>query len=255
MLLDLLSLFVGAIAIFIVKNPHGFEGAVAVGLLLAGLCWYGCYVYTRLWNKRFHVKPIHHVLCAIAALITLLFSVLYPALGYLREAGEASIAVWQAMVQQDPVWAAATFRNAFQAVRTLGIEDFRGVPVPGSPGSWIPTTKDKSRQEAASVYATAACTNFARTRPFLSKIVWARPGVPADVVFQDVHNWHQRNPNYPPSRAIALAVKQIQARLVAQVPQLVSLSRALAVALFFLAQAVPFGLVGWAAYRDIKVRA
>lgn len=255
MLLDLLSLLGGAVAVFFLKNPRGFVLAVAVGVLLAALCWYGCFAYTRLWNRRFHVKPAHHMLCAVAALITLLFSLLYPALGYVREAGEVSVAAWEATIRRDSVWATATFRNAHQAVRSLGIEDFRGVPPPSSPGSWIPTSHDRSRQEAASTYATSACIHFARSRPFLSKVVWVRPGIPAEVVFEDVHRWHQRNPNYPPERAIGLAVQQIRAGLIAQVPRLVSIFRILAVVVFFLAQGVPFGLVGWAAYRDIKVTA
>ena len=255
MILDLLSLLGGAVVVFFAKNPKGFELALAVGLLLAGLCWYGCYTYSRLWNRRFHVKPVHHVLCAVAALITLLFSILYPALGYVREAGEVSITLWETTIRRDGVWAATTFRNAYAAVKRLGLEDFRAVPQPGIPGSWIPTTNDRSRQAAASAYASSACIHFARSRPFLSKVVWARPGIPADVVFEDVHRWHQRNPNYPPERAIGLAVEQIHAGLIAQVPRLVTISRMLAVILFFLAQAVPFGLVGWAAYRDIKVRA
>jgi hypothetical protein len=254
LILDLLSLLTGSVAIYSVRNPTGFRLAVFVGVVLALVCWYGCYAYTRLWNRRFHVKPIHHVLCALAALITLGFSVLYPALAYVREAGEASIASWEATVNRDGVWAATTFRTAYQAVRKLGIEDFKGVPEPGAVQSWIPTSHDESRQTAAGVYASSACNHFSRSRPFLSKLVWARPGIPTEVVFADVRRWHRTNPNYPPERAIELAVEQIRAGLVAQVPRIVALSRILTIILFLLAQAVPFGLVGWAAYRDIQVR-
>jgi len=206
------------------------------------------------WLLCLHAA-LEHVLCAIAALITLAFSVLYPGIAYVRDAAEASIAVWEATISRDGAWAATTFREAYQAVRKVRPGDFRGVPPPGSPRSWIPTSTDESRQKAAAVYASSACAHFARSRPFLSKIVWARPGIPAEVVFADVHRWHQTNPNYPPERAIGLAVEQIRAGLVAQVPRLVATFRILTIILFLLAQAVPFGLVGWAAYRDIKVRA
>ena len=37
-------------------------------------------------------------------------------------------------------------------------------------------------------------------------------------------------------------------------PHLVSMLRLFSLAMFLLAQAVPFGLIGWAAYRDIKVK-
>jgi len=252
---DLITLLAGSVAISAIRNPPGFRFAILAGIVLAALCWYGCYAYTRLWNTRFHVKPLHHLLCGLAALITLAFAMLFPALAYVREAGEASIAAWEATINRDTIWAGLTFRSAYQAVRKLGIEDFAGVPEPGSLRSWIPTTHDESRQTAASVYASSACSHFARSRPFLSKLVWARPGIPADVVFADVRRWHRTNPNYPPERAIGLAVEQIRAGLVAQVPRIVTVSRTLTIVLFLLAQAVPFGLVGWAAYRDIKVRA
>jgi len=251
---DLLSLLAGAAGIFLVKDHGGFRWAVLIGLLLAGACWFGCYHYTRLWNKRFRVKPIHQVLCGVAALITLVFSVFYPALAYVRDAAEASITVWEGQIRLDGLWAAGTFREAYYAVRKLGIEDFRGIPGPGAPRSWIPTAHDKSRQEAAAIYASSACAHFASNRPFLSKVVWARPRVPAEVVFADVHHWHQTNPNYPPERAISLAAEQIRTGLVAQAPRLVSTMRFVAIILFLLAQALPFGLVGWAAYRDIKVK-
>jgi len=255
LIFDLLSLLTGSVAIFSVRNPAGFRLAVLIGLVLAILCWFVCHVYARLWNRRFHAKAIHHALCALAALITLSFSVLYPALVYIREAGEASILSWQASINRDGQWAESTFRSAYQAVRKLGIENFAGVPPPGSAQSWIPTSHDQSRQAAAAIYASSACDHFAHHRPFLSKIVWARPGIPAEVVFADVRHWHRTNPNYPPERAIGLAVAQIRAGLVVQVPRIVAAARILTIVLFLLAQAVPFGLVGWAAYRDIKVRA
>jgi hypothetical protein len=252
--IDFLSLLVGAAAIFLARDPGGFRWAAIAGIVFAGLCWWGCYYYTRLFNTRYRVKLIHQALCASAALITLMFAVLYPALAYVGDAADLSIKVWEATLSVDVPWAATTFREAYTAVRRLGIEDFSGIPEPGAANSFIPTSHDESRQRAASVYASAACDHFAVSRPFLSKVVWARPGIPTEAVFEDVRRWHASNPNYPPVRAIALAGEQIRSRLAIQTPHLVSMLRLLAVALFLLAQAVPFGLIGWAAYRDIKVK-
>jgi len=253
LLTDLFSLLSEATAIFSVRTADGFWSSVAVGLLLAALCWYACHWYARLWNRRFQLRITHHTLCTLAGLTALAFSVLYPAVRYVGDAAEASSTLWEIAIRGDSNWADTTFREAYEAVRRLGVEDFRGVPPAGSPSSWIPTTSDQSRQEAAAVYASAACRHFARSRPFVSKIVWARPGVPADIVFADVQRWHQTNPQYPPDRAIQLAAEQIRAGLIRQVPRLVSMFRVATLLLFILAQTISFGVVGWAAYRDIKV--
>lgn len=255
MITDFLALLFSSIGMFITRNSGGFRLALLVGIALAVLCGYVCHRSAHWWNRRFHRRLAHHALCLLSALITLIFAILYPAVSYFREAGEASIEVWRAAINSDPAWAESTFQKAYNAVRELGIEDFAAVSPPGSARSWIPASHDESRQTAASVYAESACAHFAHSRPFLSKMVWARPGVPAETVFSDVRRWHLTNPTYPIERAIELAVEQIRSRLIAQVPRIVTLSHILTVLLFLLAESVPFGLIGWAAYRDIKIQA
>ncbi len=251
---DLLSLLIGSIPIYIAKDPGGFRLALLIGLVLAALCWYICSVYARSWNRRFHIRFSHHVLCAFASILTLFFAVIFPALAYTKEAALASIDLWKYQLNLDSPWAAATFARAYEEVKRLGIEDFSRVPPPGAPNSFIPTNHDESRQVAALAYANEACRHFDDRRPFLSKVVWSSPGVPSRTIFNDVHQWHQTNPNYPPSRAIEIAAGQIRQGLEPQVPRVVYLSRIAVLILFALVQAVPFGLIGWAAYRDIKVR-
>jgi hypothetical protein len=254
MLLDLLSLLLGCIAIFWAKEPALFGITVLTGAILAAFCWYVCSVYTHYWNRKFRVTLTHHILCGFASICTLVFVVLFVSLYYTKDAALASIAVWQLQLNQDNEWAEQTFATAYDRVKELGIEDFSNAPPPGSPNSLIPTTQDESRQTAASVYADEACNHFDTSRPFLSKIVWSSPGVPSETIFKDTVEWFQTNNTYPPSRAIDIAATQIKEGLDPQVPRVLHLSRAAVAILFVLAQAIPFGLIGWAAYTDIKVR-
>jgi hypothetical protein len=254
MLTDLLTILVGSIPIYFASNPVGFRLAVLIGTLLAGLCWYLCALYARLWNKRFHITVTHHALCAFASVCTLFFSVLFASLGYTKDAALVSIDLWKFQLNRDGLWAAGTFARAYEQVKRAGLEDFSNAPAPGSPNSFIPTSHDRSRQIAASTYANEACRHFDTKRPFLSKVVWSNPGVPSETIFRDVHSWHQKNPNYPPARAIEIAAIQIKQGLEPQVPRVVYLSRVAVSILFLLVQAVPFGLIAWSAYRDIKVR-
>jgi hypothetical protein len=211
-------------------------------------------VYTRLWNRRFHLTVEHHLFCAFAALCTLFFTVLYGSLYFTKDAAIASIDAWQEQLNHDGYWGDQTYAEAYDKVKELGIEDFSRSPAPGNANSLIPTSHDESRQLAASTYADEACRHFDQRRPFLSKVVWSSPGVPSEVIFQDVKSWHEHNPNYPPSRAIEIAATQIKDGLEPQAPRVIFLSRLAVAVLFILIQALPFGLIGWAAYRDIKVR-
>ncbi len=236
------------------KDPGGFRLTLLAGVLLAGLCWYLCSVYTRMWNKRFRITITHHALCLFASLCTLFFTILFASLAYTKDAALASISLWQTQLNHDEPWAERTYSKAYDKVKDLGTEDFSNAPPPGSPGSLIPTNSDEARQTAASTYSNEACRHFDTKRPFLSKVVWSSPGVPSEVIFHDVRKWHETNPNYPPARAIDIAANQIKEGLDPQAPRVITLSRLAVTALFLLVQAIPFGLIGWAAYRDIKAR-
>jgi hypothetical protein len=253
MFLDLLSLLSGSTLIFVAKAAGTFQFTIVLGIILAAICWYVCTVYTQLWNKRFHVTLVHHVICGFASVCTLLFVILFQSLSYTKDAALTSIHLWQAQLNADQMWADQTFAKAYAAVKELGTEDFSKAPAPGNSGTFIPTKTDQARQTAAAMYADEACRHFDMKRPFLSKIVWSSPGVPSDTIFEDVRAWHAHNPSYPPSRAIDIAASQIQNGLEPQAPRVVYVARLFIVFLFLLVQAVPFGLIGWAAYRDIKV--
>ncbi|MDX1982857.1 MAG: hypothetical protein SFV51_21485 [Bryobacteraceae bacterium] len=254
MLADLFSLLLGCIPIYMAKAPGSFRLTVLAGVVLAGLCWYLSSVYTRMWNKKFRITATHHFLCGFASVCTLLFTILFASLYYTRDAALISIGAWQLQLNNDAIWAERTFSKAYEKVKDLGTEDFSNAPPPGSPNSFIPTNSDESRQTAAAMYSNEACKHFDQKRPFLSKVVWSSPGVPSEVVFEDVKHWHETNPNYPPSRAIEIAANQIKQGLQPQAPRVIYLSRLAVAALFLLIQAIPFGLIGWAAYRDIRAQ-
>ena len=253
MFIDMVSLGLTATSIFLSTNSQGFLTAIALGLLLAALAWYGCAKYAQLWNRRFQVKPVHHLICALAAIVTLFASLIYPAFGYLHEAGEVSIAVWKARVQSDPVWASETFHETYLAVQKLGLEDFSDVPQPGAPGSFIPVNHQESRYLAAATYASAACRDLAAQRPFLSLLVWARPSIPTETLAKDAQVWFQTNKSYPPQRAIALVTQEINGGLTEQLPQTVTIGRISLVLLFLLVQSLTFGSIGYASYRALRV--
>jgi len=252
---DFLSLLVGCVAFFAANSRGNFTLTLVVGSLLAALCWVGCSYYSRLWNLRYRVTITHHVLCCLAAILTLLFTVIFVALRYTKEAARVSVQGWELQINLDKFWAERTYASTWQKVKSLGLEDFTNAPPPGMPNSHIPTNKDPSIRLAASTYAKASVEHFKNNRPFLSKIVHTQIELPSQVLDADVKNYFATvSKSYPPPRAISLVASQMTRELDSQLPRVATTFRLIAVGLFFAVQFIPFGLVGLAAYRNIKVR-
>jgi hypothetical protein len=254
MVTDLLSLLEYCISIYAGREPTAFRITVVAGIVLGVLCWLLSSYYTRLWNKRFRITLTHHLLCGFASVCTVVFTIVFSSLLYTRDAALTRIELWESQLKNDAGWGERTFAKAYDRVKEMGAEDFTNAPPPGSPNSIVPMNLDETKQTVASLYANEACRHFDINRPFLSKLVWSSPGVPAEMIMQDVNEWLQHNRIYPAVRAINIAGVRIKEGLDPQAPRVVSLARFSVTALFLLVQLIPFGLIGWAAYRDIKVR-
>jgi hypothetical protein len=232
-----------------------FLGTLIGGFLLGAICWLLCSRYSRLWNLRYRVTLTHHVLCGIAAVLTLLFILTFVSLKYTRQVAEAIIASWQQQIQADSAWENKTFRKAFEQIKALGVEDFSNYPHPDQGGHTAPASKQESRQTLATVYATEAVKHFNKSHPYLSMILRAEPGISPKIISDDVTAFFAAHPGelYLNMNAVRLAADHIRRGLDVQVPRVVPISRTVIVILFLLVQAIPFGLIGVAAYRDLKV--
>lgn len=241
---------------FLRADQRGLVATGVVGALLGAVCWFVASRYSRLWNVRYHVRPWHHVLCGLAAAATMVATLGYVAVRYAREAALSSIERWHVELQQDQPWARSTFRRAYYAVEKLGLEDFSMFPRPEAGGRRVPLNDERSRVAAASVYADSACGHFRSSRAFLSRVLWPRSALPRDVVESDIRQWFAAlHRDYPFDQAVALVARKIKEQLDLQTPRVVKLARLAAVLVFLVFQAVPFGLIGWGAYRDIRVHA
>jgi hypothetical protein len=251
---DFLSLFAGCIALFAVNSRAEFGLTLIVGIALGALCWFACSRYSRLWNLRYRVTFTHHLFCALAAILTLLFTVVFIALRYTKEAAYASVQAWEADINHDDIWAETTFATAWQKVKSSGLEDFSKVPAPGMPDSQIPMNTPASIHLAAAVYATCSAENFTKNRPFLSKILQAHTELPAQVLDAEVNSYFATKGNtYPLDRAISLVVSEIKSQLDDQLPGVVTTFRSLAAGSFLCVQCIPFGLVAIAAFKKLKL--
>jgi len=255
LLYDMWSLLTHCVLLLELTEPKVFLLTILSGLGLAVTFWWACSHFSRLWNTRWQIKPLHHLLCALAAFLTFAAVTLFVSLRFAKDAALQSIEAWQSEINRDAPWGTEVFREAYEQVKTLGKEDFGAYPHPTEGGDAIPVSRPESRFRVAEVYADAACKHFTTHRPFLGRVTWPpASSVPRDVILGDVDSWFQaKRDSYPLSQAVALAASQIRSKLDSQTPRVVYVSRFTLFGIFFVAQAVPFGLIGYAAYQDLKV--
>lgn len=247
-LIDILSQCVTAI------DRGTFYFLILLSLVLGGLCWVACSYYTRLWNKGFHVKLQHHVLCAIAALLTVVFTIRFYAVGNLELIVDEMIDQWSEELTEDDEWAAQTYETAFYTVKDLYPKDFKDVPEPDSEDTYIPFNSLGMQQACIEVYVHEACADFSTMHPFLDKMLSAQPGVSEDEILSDIQDYFRENTGlYPLERAIVIATEHIREGLLEQSPKTVWKTRLILILLFLGVQSIPFGIIGYCAYKDLSV--
>ncbi len=58
-------------------EPLLFGLTLLAGVILAALCWWAATHYSRLFNLTFQITRLHQILCAGAAMLTLIFCLLF----------------------------------------------------------------------------------------------------------------------------------------------------------------------------------
>jgi hypothetical protein len=248
--------------LFAKTNPLGLALSVLAGIGLAALCWFVTVFYTRLWNTRYRPGLVHHLLCGIAALITMLFTIAYFALGYAQQAAENRVAAWKSALEEDcrrkGGFSDRMMVVAYRAVQKSGLEDMEGFPPPGTrefeASSRYPENADGTRRLAAKLWAEAVLGNYKDNQQFLSTLVSPRRA-PVEIWYNDEVAFRKRNlgNTYYVENGIEAVASDIRRDITAQAPRLIPQTRAILVTIFLFVQLIPFTLVGWGAYRDIKV--
>lgn len=250
---DIFLLQINCIVQYMLREPGAFRLTLVIAVLFAAGMGVACGGFARLWNTRYRISAFHYLLCILSAAIAFCFTLCAPSLKYTKEAALVSIGVWRVAISLDSTWAAKTFKDAYDSVQATHTENFTGFPPPGSPVARIPVNHSESRLAMAATYANGAVSHFQHNLPFLSLAVWPHAKLPAAVVRADVDGWDFRRSDYPVGRAIDITATQIKAQLEPQAPRVVWLMRLLVVILFLIAESIPFGIIGRAAYRDIRI--
>jgi len=110
-------------------------------------------------------------------------------------------------------------------------------------------------QICVETYVEAACSDFSTVHPFLNLMLSAQPGISEDEIRNDIYGYFQinRTDAYPLERAVKIAADHIRESLLEQSPKTVWKTRMILILLFLAVQMFPFGIIGYCAYKDLKV--
>ncbi|NDA26446.1 MAG: hypothetical protein EBZ05_06370 [Verrucomicrobia bacterium] len=235
-------------------DPRFFLFVVAGAFLLSAAMWWICSVFSNLWNKRYHLHLWHHLLCFFAAIITFFTTLIFFSLPYVKPLVEYSVGTWQARMESNASLWNETLDQCRKTCAKLGIPQVNptGVTVSysGSDGKKIEGIRHVSR-----IFANRILKDFWQNRPMLSLILWARGAEARAAMTESMVTYFDANPRGYMERAdvVKVGAQKIREDLDRQIPKIVPYARAILVLAFLLVQAIPFGIIAYCSYRDIKV--
>jgi hypothetical protein len=244
------------VTLLVQTEPLLFGLTLLAGVILAALCWWAATHYSRLFNLTFQITRLHQILCAGAAMLTLIFCLLFVSLKFTKQIAQQAIDSWNHEITTDTRWQYRVGVKIYYLIKATGAENFAKYPPPTDVGVRFPANKPSSRHIMASVPANEALHLFQISNPYLSHVLSLPARMPEGTIISDVNQFFAQFPNgiYYMSRAINLAAREIKSRLDPETPKAVTYARLILTACFFAAQSIPFVWIGIAAYRDLQVK-
>jgi hypothetical protein len=252
LLTDILRGMLTCLRIAATQHARLLPVAIGFGLLLAAACWIGTSRFARLWNRRFQVTAGHQVVCGIAASAAFLATLGFFGMQFVSDYAQLRVGMWEAELLVDVNWQRRTFTKAYEDVRALGTEDFRGSsPTSGS----IPAETVRARQVIARRYVTEAVADFRARSPWLGSVLRPAAAATSERLRMDMDAMiaAPSNAAYPLDPATGFVARGIAESLLHQTPRLTTLGRTVVVAAFCSVELVALGVIGYAAHREIRL--
>lgn len=166
---------------------------IVLAIAFSAFCWWICTHYTKLWNKRYDIRPNFKYICSIAAGITFLTVLSFIGLKNTRPVAEAMVEKWENDVIDNEALQTESLVKAYEAVASSGLETMDGYPHPSQGGNMIPMNSSKAQILTSAIYASKACENFQRSHPFLGWFLKADKGIPSEMIAADLDAFFTAN--------------------------------------------------------------
>lgn len=221
MLKGIFVLLIGSNPVFAVLNPAGF-GLVCIGAVtFACFLWWLCNKFTSLWNRSFYLNWFHHVVCAIAGLVTIFLCITFVSVGEIGQVLDQVVTEWGSQMRESS----------------------------GSSVSQRASLGDSSSESAAGGQSIASdgdlVHQFEMTHPFLCEVVH----------LDNVDSYGNSQPGEQDSQmgqTIDHVAAGLKDELQEQARHVVFLLRSILFLSFVLVQGIVFFLTGYAAHRNIR---
>lgn len=252
----LFELLVGSLGDLLHSGARYLITGLIVGAGLALVGWWAAGRFARLWNRRYRLRLPHHLLRIAAAVVTFLAVLGWSVTSFVEGMAWSAEQRCQEVLSEGDRWLQEAHAQAYSAVWELGTENFGGVPSPDAVGSYIPLTNAASVEAVATVYARSAVARLEEQLPQVALL--AERGL--EVVIRRLavalrDGLGDAGRAFSVAQAKEFVVSDLIGNLLAPVRAWVQLARVKLAALLLVTQALVFGLIGFAAYRDIKILA
>ena len=243
----------GCLGFYLWDAPLGFLGSGLLGVLLALLSAFGAIQFGKSIRATYRRGPLFYLTCLLVGVITLVSVTMYRALQYMRPVAEKSIAFWGGQVRANADLQQDAFVKGYDAVESLGLEDFSSFPRPESGGNRFPTSQRESQEAAAAVYVRLSMADWRASRPFLSSLLGAAKGPGREGIAEDMDQYFAAgNRDYLVSRGMELAESHIRRQLQRQADGVVFWFRCLFAGLALLCQAIPLTAIAYESHRQLR---
>lgn len=228
---------------------------IILAVALSAFIWWVCTHYTKLWNRVYEVTPSFHIICGVASLVTFFATLGFIGLKNMKPVAEQMVDEWSEEVMYDNDLSSQCFHDSYYAIKESGLEDMRGYVAPEKGGDIIPISHRETQVLVGQIYAGNACRDFSLRYPFIGYFIKAEDGVPAELITQDINSYLRsgKSHTYPLEQGFVLAIKKISSDLQEQCGRIVRVTRWWLFLLFLLVQLIPFGLIGYLAYRELQM--
>ncbi len=241
--------------------------AILTSLALAAFTWWFCGLSMWLWNRRFQLRLVHHLLCAFAAVVTLVSIFLFQCLGKAKYNALKDLKHWQSAYLSDHQFDWLTFVQVYESLQQLyrqngwewDAEKYPDPPrqAPADPGKYrVPTDKQEASEMSLRIYCDRAIEHLTTAQPMLSQILGKDSPIPIDALRKNLADFQHANTGAVFSYmtgSLRIAGQFFVEKLEHGVVKHVFFLRLALVAVFILAQFAAFGFAGHSAYSDVKI--
>lgn len=213
----------------------------------------GALNYYKLWNLSFRPTSKHIILCVTSGILTFLFIIILPCLNYTKPAADLIIGKWSVSAAANSDLRSRAHDLAFKEIRELGLEDPEGF----KDRTTIPVNKQQSRSLLAKIYSDVFLTDFKSKHPFVSRVVWfsSSSDEAVRIALQDkVINYFDNVSKTLPNTETAGFTAEILKRAFSEnSDRIIPIARIILILIFMAFQILTFGIIGWDAWRDLKI--